>query len=348
MQIFDVAIIGAGVQGLSAAWQVASRGRSVVVLERFFAGHQRGSSHGRTRILRSIYSEPAYTRLMAVATSVDWPALEKAAQKSLRKPADSCFFGPPGELYEAYEGQMRGRAGVEILSAAEGAKRFPQFDWAGMAGGIQEAASAVILAEATLKALTQLAVQEGAVVRYGCSVADIDRFADGPVILQVESSTGHEVVHADRLVVAAGAWTAELFGPLGRELSVARQQVGFFSIEGQSQPLSAQDFPVWAYLGHIEDAFYYGLPDVGGQGLKVGRHGISGGGDDPNEDPGVSEVELEAIERFVRQRLRVPLGARLSAQTCLYTNREDENFIIDHHPRRRSDRRGRRFFGPRL
>ncbi|MCX6525490.1 MAG: FAD-dependent oxidoreductase, partial [Actinobacteria bacterium] len=43
---FEVAVIGAGAMGSAAAWQLARRGHSVVLLEQFGPGHQQGSSHG--------------------------------------------------------------------------------------------------------------------------------------------------------------------------------------------------------------------------------------------------------------------------------------------------------------
>ena len=49
----DVAVVGAGVHGLCAAFALRRRGHRVVVLDRFDAGHDRGGSHGAARITRS-------------------------------------------------------------------------------------------------------------------------------------------------------------------------------------------------------------------------------------------------------------------------------------------------------
>jgi sarcosine oxidase len=59
----DVAIIGAGVMGLAAAHGLARAGCDVVVYEQFEQGHARGSSHGRSRIVRLAYAEPEWVRL---------------------------------------------------------------------------------------------------------------------------------------------------------------------------------------------------------------------------------------------------------------------------------------------
>ena len=47
--------------GSAAAYHLAKRGHSVVALEQFAPGHDHGSSHGLTRIIRLAYWEhPTY------------------------------------------------------------------------------------------------------------------------------------------------------------------------------------------------------------------------------------------------------------------------------------------------
>ena len=53
----EVAVVGAGVNGLATAHALARAGRDVVVYEQFELGHARGSSHGRSRIFRLAYPE---------------------------------------------------------------------------------------------------------------------------------------------------------------------------------------------------------------------------------------------------------------------------------------------------
>ena len=53
-----VAVVGAGVMGCASAWALSERGADVTVYEQFGLDHDRGSSHGRTRIFRIAYPEP--------------------------------------------------------------------------------------------------------------------------------------------------------------------------------------------------------------------------------------------------------------------------------------------------
>ncbi|MBI4261507.1 MAG: FAD-dependent oxidoreductase, partial [Actinobacteria bacterium] len=79
---YDAIVVGAGVMGTAAAWHLARRGRSVLLLERFRIGHPNGSSHGPTRIWRLAYDHPDYVR-MARASVEDWTALEEASGERL-------------------------------------------------------------------------------------------------------------------------------------------------------------------------------------------------------------------------------------------------------------------------
>src|SRR3954453_11307641 len=70
-----VAVIGAGVMGLATGWALKRRGHQPVVYEQFAVGHDRGSSHGRSRIFRLAYAEDHYVRLAQEALAL-WRELE--------------------------------------------------------------------------------------------------------------------------------------------------------------------------------------------------------------------------------------------------------------------------------
>ena len=83
MSCFDIAIIGLGVMGSAAAAALARRGRRVVAIERFAALHDRGSSHGATRVIRLGYFEhPSYVPLLRAAYPL-WRDLEARSGERL-------------------------------------------------------------------------------------------------------------------------------------------------------------------------------------------------------------------------------------------------------------------------
>src|SRR5260370_18013446 len=90
----DVIVIGAGLAGSAAARALASRGRSVVLLEAFQPGHRRGSSHGSARIFRRAYPDPLYVRLTGQVQAL-WRQLADEAGETLGTTTGVIDSGPP-------------------------------------------------------------------------------------------------------------------------------------------------------------------------------------------------------------------------------------------------------------
>ena len=93
--IYDVIVLGAGINGLSAAYHLSRRKPGkLAVLEQFEVGHGLGSSHGKSRITRSTYSTPKYVELIQTAHREEWPRLALEAGQQFLRPTLGCFFGP--------------------------------------------------------------------------------------------------------------------------------------------------------------------------------------------------------------------------------------------------------------
>src|SRR5215217_3093020 len=82
MPHYDVIVVGGGVMGCATAYHLAKRGRRVLLLEQFAIGHDRGSSHGHSRIFRLAYDAPDYVRLAQAAFPL-WRALERESGADL-------------------------------------------------------------------------------------------------------------------------------------------------------------------------------------------------------------------------------------------------------------------------
>src|ERR1700693_6373468 len=83
MTHFEVVVCGLGAAGSAPLYQLARRGVRVLGLERFAPGHDRGSSHGETRIIRLGYFEhPSYVPLVRAAYPL-WRMLGQSSGQSL-------------------------------------------------------------------------------------------------------------------------------------------------------------------------------------------------------------------------------------------------------------------------
>src|SRR4029077_7314376 len=83
MSTYDVIILGTGGVGSAAAYHLAKRGAKVLGIDQFPGGHDRGSSHGETRVIRQAYFEhPDYVPLLLRAYEL-WRKLEQEARVDL-------------------------------------------------------------------------------------------------------------------------------------------------------------------------------------------------------------------------------------------------------------------------
>jgi glycine/D-amino acid oxidase-like deaminating enzyme len=124
-----------------------------------------------------------------------------------------------------------------------------------------------------------------------------------------------------------------MLSQLGLQLPLVpvRQTVGYWKVEGDPEMYHHPQCPVWVHLG--ETAMHYGLPAFPGQpGIKAALHQTSAEGSDPDQEGRVEEWLLQESEQFLRSQLQRPLGERLGAETCFYTNTPTEDFVLAHHP----------------
>src|SRR5580692_2198360 len=95
MPIHEVIVLGTGGVGSAAMYHLASRGARVLGLDRFPPGHDRGSSHGRTRIIRQAYFEhPDYVPLLRRAYEL-WAELDRRRGRPLLHEIGLLQAGPP-------------------------------------------------------------------------------------------------------------------------------------------------------------------------------------------------------------------------------------------------------------
>ncbi len=336
MNQVEALVLGLGGMGSSALAALASRGIEVMGLDQEPRPHDRGSSHGGSRIIRRAYFEhPDYVPLLEDSFE-RWGRLERSTGASclhrtgvlLVGPTDSSVLRASLASAEAHE------VPVEWIGPDRMRHRFPQFASAPGWSGLLEPGGGFVDPEAGVRAHLEVARRAGAVIRRPVRVFSVDGDDSGAVVRTEEGE-----IRTNRLVIAAGAWSASL---LGDRLEVPlvphrKAMVWFDPIDPES--CSPGRMPCWLVDDGDGAGCYYGVPAWPGQsspaGVKVGFHG-PGTVVDPDR-PG--EIPEEVVERFVEDlAVRLPgvLGRPVAARSCLYTMSPDEHFVIDRLPGRRS------------
>ena len=330
---YDVIVVGLGGMGSAAAWHLARRGRRVLGLERFTPAHDRGSSHGRSRVIRQAYFEdPAYVPLVLRAYDL-WREAERAAGVELLLITGALMMGSPES--EVVAGSLRSARqwGLEheVLDGDELRRRFPTFTPTAGTVALFEAQAGVVRPEAAVAAHLRLAGEAGAELRFEELVLGWEAGHDGQ---GVTVTTRRGVERADRLVLCPGAWAPEILSDLGVPFAVERQVQFWFEPVGGLEPFLPGRHPVWVWDGG-GDGQPYGLPAVDGPGggVKVAwfRRGRPTTAD--TLDRTVTAAEVDEMAGALRSRVPALAGRFVRAVPCLYTNTPDQHFVVAPHPR---------------
>ena len=331
MDHFDVVVCGLGAMGSAALHHLARRGQRVLGLERHTPGHDRGSSHGSTRIIRLGYFEhPAYVPLLRRAYTL-WRELEAASGRRLLHVTGIAEIGPPaGPLVRGTLASARlHELSHEVLSAPELMRRFPAFRVPNDYVAVLQPEGGILAAEHSLHAQLALAAAAGADIRSGETVQAIEPRADS-----VRVTTDRGIVEAGVAIVAVGAWTKTLLPEFGAGLRATREVMAWFA-PTDADLLCADRFPV--FIIESRHGMHYGIPALRGEsgpaGIKVAKHHHRDETVDPDAyDRTVSAADQALIRAAIADHLPTANGELLEAKTCLYTMTPDGNFLIDHLP----------------
>jgi len=318
-------VVGLGAIGSAALRVLAKRGVRVLGIERFALGHDQGSSHGESRIIRLGYFEhPSYVPLLR-RTYALWRELEAEAKTKLLHITGIAEMGPPDS--DVVAGTLAASRlhdlPHEVLSAKEAMTRFPAFRLpdAHIEIGVKGADAARV--EAAMAALIGQAEVAGAEVWVETDVQAVTPTVDG---VRVATSRGD--VEAKSVIVAAGPWTSRLV--LGLPLHVTRQVMTWFT-RREPAPFKIGRFPV--FLMRTSHGNHYGFPSIDGATVKIAKHHHLDEIVDPETvDRAVSAKDEAAIRAAVTAHIPAADGPLAQAKTCLYTMTPDEDFIIDRLP----------------
>ncbi|HSX81301.1 MAG TPA: N-methyl-L-tryptophan oxidase, partial [Candidatus Saccharimonadia bacterium] len=254
MEAYDVIVVGVGGMGSAAVAHLARRGVRVLGLEQYDIPHERGSSHGLSRIIRLAYFEhPAYVPLLHRAYELWW-ALEREVQERLLTITGSLDIGTVEST--VFGGALKAaqfhHLVHEVLEPATLCRRFPGYGLQAPLLGLYQPQGGLLAAERCIVAHVNTALRHGAHIHGREALQGWESRGDGIVV-----RTSRGTYQAQRLVLTAGAWTHRLVTQYKGTLQPERQVMIWMQPRVPTH-FQIDAFPVFNMA--VEEGTFYGLP----------------------------------------------------------------------------------------
>lgn len=281
-EIFDVAVIGGGLHGLSAAMNLARASLRVLVIERSWSGrHSSGATAAGVRTLGRKMAE-----LDITIEALDmWHSIESLV-------GDSCGFLAHGQVRIAEDKKAldalqketcavraKGYTHVQMIDRVEVLRRVPALGVNCLGAAIAPNDGAAD-PHRTIAAFRRSALGAGVVIREGSGVKAIERHGDD---WRIEATDGYGVT-VPTVINAAGAWGSQVAAMVGDDIPISLK-ASMMIVTERLQPFLK---PVVASYGR---QLSFKQADQGGLVIGGGIQGI------PDLDAETSHVRFDRLAK---------------------------------------------------
>jgi sarcosine oxidase len=332
-----VIVVGLGAMGSAVTFQLAKRGLRVIGLDRFRPPHDRGSTHGETRITRLAVGEgPEHVPLVRRSHEL-WRELERATGCSVLEQIGGLVIGQRDDGFLEQTREVARLHGIahRNLSHAQLSDGFPMFNAPDDTEAYFEPEAGLVRPESAITAQLTLARRAGAELRLGESV-----LTWAPSSTAVTVTTDTATLEARELVLCAGAWITKLVPESAGLFAVYPQILHWFGIRRGYEALRQMPIFIWEMTGerdaftHLEGGFY-GFPAIdgpnGGVKLATERYDATVDPDERAETP-LADSAQTLHEQYLARYFPWVTAEPLRSASCLYTCTRASRFIIDQHP----------------
>ena len=326
--MFDVVVVGLGGVGSFCLRALSKRGLKVAGIERFRRLHDRGSSHGGSRIYRKAYFEgsmyvPWIQYSEQVFRELDETLVENCGTLIIEEPGGPLInaCSRSAELFDI---------ATEHLTNAELQHHYPQFRLVSDdTVGLLEPGGGFIRPENAMKVALNDAESNGAKI-FEEVIVDQLKEVDNYVELHTIQNKSPGMMQAKSVVVASGSWTSDLVSSWSGYLQATRQLQAWIDV-GDSAAYMPSNFPTWCMSTPNHPLTLYGVPKDPRSDtptwIQLGLHGRDISVNPCHRSPHLVSIERRELLDAARLSLTCEPDFAL-AKPCLYTMSRDGHFIL--------------------
>jgi glycine/D-amino acid oxidase-like deaminating enzyme len=330
-----IIVVGAGINGVTAAIELKNRGRQVILIDPGPLPHPLAASTDISKAVRAAYgADEDYTELAERSIRL-WRKWNEEFGIELYHETGVIFVRrremKPGDFeYESFKIlQQRGHK-VERMNSAQLWRRFPAWNPELFRDGVLEVEAGYAESGRVVAALVERARFAGIELRQNSRFSHLDE-GDGRT-KGIVLDNGERLV-GDHVVMAVGAWTPYLL-PFTKTFFRASGQPVFHLKPQRPDLFAPERFPVFG--ADITTTGYYGFPLNRDGIMKIANHGPGREMSPESPQRAVTSEEEENLRKFLSWVFPALGDARIvHTRVCMYCDTHDGNFWIAPDPERK-------------
>jgi glycine/D-amino acid oxidase-like deaminating enzyme len=328
-----VVIVGAGINGITAAVELRKRGHNVTIVDPGPIPHPLAASTDISKAVRAAYGPDEEYASLADRCIERWRQWNAQFGVKLYHETGVLFIRQqpmqPGHFeYESCRVLKTLQHGFELFDATTFHQRFPAFAPERCRDGFFDPQAGYVESGLVVATLTEYARSLGVESREAAKFLELDETGDGVKGIVLE---GRHRVSGDAVLMATGAWTPYLL-PFTSDFLRATGHPVFHLKPDQPDLFMPERFPFFG--ADISTTGYYGFPLHRGV-VKIANHGAGREMSPDSPERVVTDKEEDDLRDFLGSTIPALAGAPIVyTRLCMYCDTNDGDFWIARDPDR--------------
>jgi len=329
-----VIVVGAGINGVTAAIELRKRGQEVVLVDPGPLPHPLAASTDISKAVRAAYgADEEYTEL-AERSIERWRKWNREFGTRLYHEVGVMFVRrqemKPGDFeHESFKTLEKRGHKVERMNAPQLWKRFPAWNPELYRDGVLEIEAGYVESGRAVAMLIERAKSAGVKLCEGATFSLLNERDN--CVSGIALNDGQQIA-ADFVVIAVGAWTPYLL-PFTRKFFHATGQPVFHLKPSKPELFAPQRFPVFG--ADITTTGYYGFPINRDGVLKIANHGTGREMSPDSPERVVTSEDEKSLREFLASTFpSLSDGPIVDTRVCMYCDTHDGHFWVARDPER--------------